>query len=114
VIYAVLFAAVAPVLLNVPRTAPWELQCTAAGGLAVSVQSLSCCVSNKRSTPIAIGARRSPSASDYTINVRKLSVLIFSEGEHLTHHLRPEFARISRRWEPRLASHYRAVRITTC
>jgi stearoyl-CoA desaturase (delta-9 desaturase) len=35
----------------------------------------------------------------YAINVKLLSFLIFGEGEHQTHHLYPQFARISTRWD---------------
>jgi fatty-acid desaturase len=35
----------------------------------------------------------------YAMNVRALSFLIFGEGEHLTHHLYPQVAQISKRFD---------------
>jgi stearoyl-CoA desaturase (delta-9 desaturase) len=99
VIYAVLFALVGPVILHVPRTVAWELLCTVAGALALGVH-----------IPVVLrfgGAINSDchrgkvavAGAGFAMNVRWLSVLIFGEGEHLTHHLHPEVARISRRWD---------------
>jgi stearoyl-CoA desaturase (delta-9 desaturase) len=99
VIYASLFAAVAPVVLNAPRTPGWELLCAVAGALALGVHIP---VVLRFGGAINSDCHRGTTVTDgagYAINVRWLSVLIFGEGEHLTHHLHPEFARISRRWD---------------
>lgn len=112
-IYAALFAVLGPVVLNISRTPAWELLCAAIGALALGVHIP---VVLRFGGAINSDCHRGTSVVDgagYAINVRWLSVLIFGEGEHLTHHLHPEFARISRRWDLgwRVISVLRALRL---
>ena len=99
VVYAALFAAFAPEVLNLPRTPARELLCAVAGALALGVHIV---VVLRFGGAINSDCHRGSTVVDgagYAVNVRWLSVLIFGEGEHLTHHLHPEFARISGRWD---------------
>lgn len=99
VVYAAVFAAAAPAVLGAPRTVPFEILCALAGALALGIHIWvmlrfggainSDCHRAKTDTP----------GAGYAMNVGALSFLIFGEGEHLTHHLHPQLARLSRRWD---------------
>jgi stearoyl-CoA desaturase (delta-9 desaturase) len=99
IIYATLFAVFAPGLIGHNRNFGIEVACIFAGVLALGVHILvmlrfggainSDCHKGKVETP----------GAGYAMNVRALSFLIFGEGEHLTHHLYPHMAQISRRFD---------------
>jgi stearoyl-CoA desaturase (delta-9 desaturase) len=99
VIYAALFVLFAPMILGVARTPIWEILSAVFGALALGVHIP---VVLRFGGAINSDCHRGKSRvgeAGYAINVRALSFLIFGEGEHLTHHLNPQFARISRRWD---------------
>ena len=114
VVYAAVFAAVAPLVLGLSYTPVWEFVCAVVGVLSLGVHIG---VMLRFGGAINSDCHRGKSAvagAGYAINVQWLSVLIFGEGEHLTHHLHPEFARISRRWDLgwRVISVLRLLRLT--
>ena len=97
--YAALFAGVAPLVLGVARTPSWELACAVAGIAALGVHIW---VLLRFGGVINSDCHRGKvwvNGAGYAINVKLLSFLIFGEGEHQTHHLYPQFARISTRWD---------------
>lgn len=99
ILYAALFALVVPLVLNVPRTPAWEVLFALTGSLSLGVHIF---VVLRFGGAINSDCHRGTTeleGAGYALNVRLLSVLIFGEGEHLTHHLHPEIARISRRWD---------------
>lgn len=99
VIYATLFALFAPPIIGHNRSFALEVLCVLAGVLALAVHITvmlrfggainSDCHKGKVETP----------GAGYAVNVKALSFLIFGEGEHLTHHLYPQIAQISRRFD---------------
>jgi fatty-acid desaturase len=99
VVYATLFAALAPAIVGHSRSILFELACIVAGVLALGVHIMvmlrfggainSDCHKGKVETP----------GAGYAINVKALSFLIFGEGEHLTHHLYPQVAQLSRKYD---------------
>lgn len=99
VIYAVIFVLVAPPLLGVGRSPLNELAAAVAGALALGVHILVMLrFGGAINSDCHKGGSETPGAG-YAMNVRALSFLIFGEGEHLTHHVYPQLARISRRWD---------------
>ena len=99
VLYAALFAAFAPPIIGHHRSFGLEFLCLIAGVLALGVHITvmlrfggainSDCHKGKVETP----------GAGYAMNVKALSFLIFGEGEHLTHHLHPQMAQLSRRFD---------------
>ena len=99
VLYAAVFAAVAPILLGTRRTIGLETLCVVAGVLALAIHiGLVLRFGGAINSDCHRGSEFTAGAG-YAINVGVLSVLIFGEGEHRTHHLHPELAQISRRWD---------------
>ncbi|MFZ0059820.1 MAG: fatty acid desaturase [Acidimicrobiales bacterium] len=99
VVYAALFALFAPSVLGVARTPAWELGCAVAGVAALGVHIF---VLLRFGGAINSDCHRGKvwvEGAGFAKNVRLLSFLIFGEGEHQTHHLYPQFARISARWD---------------
>ncbi|HXZ83392.1 MAG TPA: fatty acid desaturase [Acidimicrobiales bacterium] len=99
IVYAVLFALAAPPVLSVTRTPLWELACVVAGVAALAVHIW---VLLRFGGAINSDCHRGKvwvEGAGFAKNVKLLSFLIFGEGEHLTHHLYPQFARISARWD---------------
>jgi stearoyl-CoA desaturase (Delta-9 desaturase) len=98
-IYGALFAAFAPPILGVGRTVAWELAATLFGILCLGVHIA---VVLRFGGAINSDCHRGAAAVEgagYAVNVRALSILIFGEGEHYTHHLNPQIAQISRRFD---------------
>ncbi len=98
-VYAGLLAGLAPLVLGVHRSIGFELACVVAGALAVGVHIA---LVLRFGGAINSDCHKSPEGLPevgYAMNVRALSVLIFGEGEHLTHHQHPQLAQISRRWD---------------
>lgn len=99
VVYAGLLAGLAPVILGVGRSVGFELACVVAGALALGVHiGLVLRFGGAINSDCHKATDETPGVG-YAMNVRALSVLIFGEGEHLTHHLHPQLAQISRRWD---------------
>jgi stearoyl-CoA desaturase (delta-9 desaturase) len=99
VVYATLFGLFAPGLTGLHRSVGVELVCVVAGVLALGVHIL---VMLRFGGAINSDCHRSKVANGsagYAMNVRSLSILIFGEGEHLSHHLNPQVAQISRRFD---------------
>ncbi len=97
--YATAFALGAPDLLGLGRTPGSELLCVAGGLLALGVHVT---VMLRFGGAINSDCHRGEEfveGAGYAKNVGLLSFLIFGEGEHLTHHLHPELAQISARWD---------------
>jgi hypothetical protein len=90
VIYAARGAAVAPILLNVPSTALWELLCAAAGPPALPFHIPVVVRFGEAINSDCHWARRSPTAL-----ATPSSPLAFGPALRL----HPEFARIGRRWD---------------
>lgn len=98
-VYAAAFAWLVPWLSGSARTVGFEAACVAGGAVALAIHisvllrfggaiNSDC----HRATTFVPGA-------GFATNVGMMSFLIFGEGEHLTHHLHPQLARISRRWD---------------
>jgi stearoyl-CoA desaturase (delta-9 desaturase) len=99
VLYVALFAIVFPILPGVHRTLGLEALCVVAGVLALGVHiALVLRFGGAINSDCHRGKEFTPGAG-YATNVGVLSFLIFGEGEHLTHHLYPQLAQISRRWD---------------
>ncbi len=99
VVYATLFAIFAPGLIGMHRSVGLELLCLIAGALALGVHIA---VMLRFGGAINSDCHRGKQVTEgagYALNVRALSVLIFGEGEHLTHHLHPQVAQISKRFD---------------
>lgn len=99
VVYAAVFALVAPMILGVHRSLATEVLCAVVGALALGVHIG---VMLRFGGAINSDCHRSETEggeAGYAMNVKLLSVLIFGEGEHLTHHRHPQLAQISRRWD---------------
>ncbi|MCU4182875.1 fatty acid desaturase [Acidiferrimicrobium sp. IK] len=115
VVYAVGLAVLVPLILGRHRSAGFEALCLLGGVVALAVHIglvlrfggaiNSDCHKGKESTP----------GAGFALNVGRLSFLIFGEGEHLTHHLHPQLAQISRRWDLgwRVIQVLRALRLTS-
>ena len=98
-VYAALFAVFAPAVLGFARTPVWELACVVADVAALGVHIW---VLLRFGGAINSDCHRGKvwvEGAGFAKNVKMLSVLIFGKGEHLTHHLYPQFARISARWD---------------
>jgi stearoyl-CoA desaturase (delta-9 desaturase) len=99
VLYAAVFAIAVPILLGAHRTLGLEALCVVAGALALGIHiGLVLRFGGAINSDCHRGKEFTPGAG-YAINVGVLSFLIFGEGEHLTHHLYPQLAQISRRWD---------------
>jgi stearoyl-CoA desaturase (delta-9 desaturase) len=98
-IYAVGFAVLAPPILGEHRTIWLELLCLVAGALALGVHIALVLRFGGAINSDCHRAERSVPGLGYALNVGRLSVLIFGEGEHFTHHRYPHVAQISRRWD---------------
>jgi stearoyl-CoA desaturase (delta-9 desaturase) len=97
--YAFFFAAAIPTVLGVPRTAAWETACVIGGLISLGVHiGVMLRFGGAINSDCHRGTEEIEGAG-YAKNVGRLSTLVFGEGEHLTHHLHPEIARISRRWD---------------
>jgi len=99
VAYAVVFALVAPLVLGVARTPAWELLCAVAGALALGVHIAVVLRFGGAINSDCHRGRTWIEGAGFAKNVKFLSVVIFGEGEHLTHHLYPQLARISARFD---------------
>ena len=99
VIYAVLFVLIAPPLLGVTRSVANELAFAVFGALSLGVHIMVMLRFGGAINSDCHKGREATGDAGYATNVRGLSFLIFGEGEHLTHHLHPQLARISRRWD---------------
>ena len=98
-LYSGIFALGVPPLAGAQRTLLLEALCVVGGVVALGIHIVlvlrfggainSDCHRGKEFIPVA----------GYATNVGILSVLIFGEGEHLTHHLHPQLARISGHWD---------------
>jgi stearoyl-CoA desaturase (Delta-9 desaturase) len=98
-LYGVLFALVAPAILSVPRAVAWELASFVFGVLALGVHiAVVLRFGGAINSDCHRGSERAEGVG-FAVNVRALSILIFGEGEHLSHHLNPQIAQISRRWD---------------
>ena len=99
VCYAALLAAVAPPLLGVSRSVGFEALCVLGGAAALGLHIATLLrFGGAINSDCHRGTEEVPGAG-YATNVRALSILIFGEGEHLTHHLHPQLAQISRRFD---------------
>lgn len=99
VVYAGLFAAFAPPIIGRSRSLGLEALCLLAGVLALGVHiNVMLRFGGAINSDCHKGKVETPGAG-YAMNVKALSFLIFGEGEHLTHHLYPEIAQISRRFD---------------
>jgi len=99
VLYALAFAVFLPAVVGHSRSWWFELACLAAGALSLGVHiALLLRFSGAINSDCHRG-REFLETVGYATNVRALSVLIFGEGEHLTHHRYPQLARISRHWD---------------
>ena len=99
ILYAACFALAAPPLLGAGRSPLNELLCALGGALALGVHILVMLRFGGAINSDCHRARSETPGAGYATNVRALSFLIFGEGEHLTHHVNPQLARISRRWD---------------
>lgn len=113
--YSILLAIVVPVLLGDHRSVELEVAGAFAGAVALAIHIA---VMLRFGGAINSDCHRGESfvpGAGYAINVKALSVLIFGEGEHLTHHLHPQLAQISRRWDLgwRVIQVLRFLRLTT-
>jgi len=98
-VYATILAVVAPTLMGARRSFGLEVLCVVAGALALGIHiGLVLRFGGAINSDCHRGAAVTAGAG-YAKNVGVLSFLIFGEGEHLTHHLHPEVARISRHWD---------------
>jgi fatty-acid desaturase len=99
VLYAAAFALFVPALAGAHRTVLLETLCVVGGALALGIHiALVLRFGGAINADCHRGQEFSPGAG-YAANVGVLSVLIFGEGEHLTHHLHPQVARISGHWD---------------
>lgn len=97
--YAALLAGAVPPLLGVGRSAGFEALCALGGPLALGAHiALVLRFGGAINSGCHRGSQAVPGAG-YAKNVGVLSILLFGEGEHLTHHLHPELAQISRRFD---------------
>ena len=99
VLYAALFALVAPAILGVARTPLWEICCAVFGALSLGVHIGTVLRFGGSINSDCHRGKARVEGAGTAINVRALSVLIFGEGEHFTHHLNPQIAQISKRWD---------------
>ncbi len=98
-LYSLLLALVVPVVASTPRTFGLEAACVVAGALALGIHiALVLRFGGAINSDCHKGAQVTEGAG-YAMNVGMLSALVFGEGEHLTHHLHPRMAQISRRWD---------------
>jgi fatty-acid desaturase len=99
IVYATLFGIFAPAITGMHRSVGVELACLVAGVLALGVHIM---VMLRFGGAINSDCHRGKTVTEgagYAVNVRALSILIFGEGEHLSHHLNPQVAQISRRFD---------------
>ncbi len=97
--YAATLAVAAPIAIGERRTVGLEALCVLAGVVALAIHIvLLLRFGGAINSDCHRGAQVTPGAG-YAKNVGILSFLIFGEGEHLTHHLHPQLARISRHWD---------------
>lgn len=97
--YALVLAAAAPPILGIARSLGFEALCVLGGILALGIHiAVLLRFGGAINSDCHKGREEVPGAG-YATNVRLLSMIIFGEGEHLTHHLHPEFAQISRRFD---------------
>lgn len=98
-IYATLLAILGPIVSGEARSVWFELLCAVAGVVALGIHIvLLLRFGGAINSDCHRGTEVTPGAG-YAKNVGILSFLIFGEGEHLTHHLHPQLARISRHWD---------------
>jgi len=98
-LYVAAFALLGPVVIDSRRAVGFEALCALAGVLALATHiGLLLRFGGAINSDCHRGTTLHPGAG-YAMNVGLLSVLIFGEGEHLTHHLYPQLARISRRFD---------------
>jgi stearoyl-CoA desaturase (Delta-9 desaturase) len=98
-IYAALFGIFAPGLVGLHRNIGWELLCVVFGVLCLGVHIPTVLrFGGAINSDCHKGKARIDDAG-FAMNVRSLSILIFGEGEHLTHHMNPQFAHLSKRWD---------------
>jgi fatty-acid desaturase len=115
IVYAAGLAVVAPLVAGAHRTPLFESLCVLGGVVALGIHiGLVLRFGGAINSDCHRGKAFTPGAG-YAANVGVLSVLIFGEGEHLTHHLHPEVARISGRWDLgwRVIQVLQALRLTT-
>jgi fatty-acid desaturase len=98
-IYAIALALVAPIALGTTRTIALEAACVVAGAAALGVHILLVLRFGGAINSDCHRGESDTAGAGYATNVKALSVLIFGEGEHFTHHLHPQLAQISRRWD---------------
>ena len=99
VIYATLFAIFAPGLIGHHRSVGIEFVCVVAGVLALGVHiGVMLRFGGAINSDCHKGKVEHPGVG-YAMNVKALSILIFGEGEHLTHHLYPHVAQLSRKYD---------------
>ena len=91
--------AAAPPILGVARSVGWELAAAIAGALVLGVHIGTVLRFGGAINSDCHRAKVWLDGAGYAKNVKFLSVVIFGEGEHLTHHLYPQIARISNRWD---------------
>jgi fatty-acid desaturase len=97
--YALIFALAAPPILGVSRSVGWEFAAAIAGVLALGVHIGTVLRFGGAINSDCHRAKVWLDGAGYAKNVKFLSIVIFGEGEHLTHHLYPQIARISNRWD---------------
>jgi fatty-acid desaturase len=97
--YALIFALAAPPILGVGRSVGWEFAAAIAGVLALGVHIGTVLRFGGAINSDCHRAKVWLDGAGYAKNVKFLSIVIFGEGEHLTHHLYPQIARISNRWD---------------
>ncbi|MDA8291085.1 MAG: fatty acid desaturase [Actinomycetota bacterium] len=98
-LYAVTLAVVAPIATGEARSLWFEALCLVAGVASLGIHIA---VVLRFGGAINSDCHRGAQVTDgagYATNVGLLSFLIFGEGEHLTHHLHPQLARLSRHWD---------------
>lgn len=98
-VYALVFVFAAPAILGVSRSVGWEFAAAIAGVLALGVHIGTVLRFGGAINSDCHRAKVWLDGAGYAKNVKFLSVVIFGEGEHLTHHLYPQIARISNRWD---------------
>lgn len=98
IVYAAAFAVIIPAAAG-RRTLGVEALCVLGGAGALGIHiGLLLRFGGAINSDCHRGQEFVPGAG-YAANVGVMSFLIFGEGEHLTHHLHPQLAQISRRWD---------------
>jgi stearoyl-CoA desaturase (delta-9 desaturase) len=99
VLYVLAMTLAVPPIIGQPRTWWFEILCAMGGAAALGVHLAVVLRFGGAINSDCHRGRWFATGAGYACNVRALSFLIFGEGEHLTHHLHPQLAQISRRWD---------------